>query len=167
MRATWATLSGPSVFRPRIRTWRWRSFLANFGVGRIPVVGDGSRTCIHEKRYLLVGWLWFLGILVPMIGVIQVGDQAMADRYAYIPFIGLFWMATWTYCRSGQEWHFSSRWLAVPACLVIVVAAALTPRQVTYWHDSETFWRYALRVTDRNFMAHSYLAARADEGGQA
>lgn len=112
-----------------------------------------------KKRYLLVGWLWFLGILVPMIGVIQVGDQAMADRYAYIPFIGLFWMATWGVAELAQSWHVSSRWLAVPACLVIVGAAALTPRQVTYWHDSETLWRYALRVTDHNFIAHSYLAA--------
>jgi len=112
-----------------------------------------------KKRYLLVGWLWFLGILVPMIGIVQVGDQAMADRYAYIPFIGLFWMATWTIAEAGREWQVSSRWLAVPACLAIAGAAFITPRQVSYWHDSETLWRYALRVTDRNFIAHSYLAA--------
>jgi tetratricopeptide (TPR) repeat protein len=112
-----------------------------------------------RKGYLLVGWLWFLGILVPMIGIVQVGDQAMADRYAYIPFIGLFWMATWTIAEAGREWQLSSRWLSVPFCLAVAGAAILTPRQVGYWQNSETLWRYALSVTDRNFIAHSYLAA--------
>jgi protein O-mannosyl-transferase len=113
---------------------------------------------VSRKRYLLVGWLWFLGILVPMIGVVQVGDQAMADRYAYIPFIGLFWMATWTVAEIGQEWQVPSSWLAAPACLALVGFAVITPRQVSYWHDSETLWKYALSVTDRDFIAHSYLA---------
>ena len=112
-----------------------------------------------RQKYLLIGWLWFLGILVPMIGIVQVGDQAMADRYAYIPFIGLFWMATWTIAEAGRDWHVSPRWLAVPACLAIAGTAILTPRQVSYWRNSETLWRYALSVTDRNFIAHSYLAA--------
>ena len=98
-----------------------------------------------RQKYLLIGWLWFLGILVPMIGIVQVGDQAMADRYAYIPFIGLFWMATWTIAEAGRDWHVSPRWLAVPACLAIAGTAILTPRQVSYWRNSETLWRYALR----------------------
>lgn len=111
-----------------------------------------------RKRYLLIGWLWFLGILVPMIGIVQVGDQAMADRYAYIPFIGLFWMATWAVAEASESMRVSDRWLAVPVCLAVAGAAILTPRQVGYWHDSETLWKYALTVTDRNFIAHSYLA---------
>ena len=94
-----------------------------------------------------------------MIGAVQVGDQAMADRYAYIPFIGLFWMITWAIADAAKQWRISSRWLAVPACVAIAGAALITPRQVSYWHDSETLWKYAIRVTDRNFMAHSYLAA--------
>jgi tetratricopeptide (TPR) repeat protein len=111
-----------------------------------------------RKRYLLVGWLWFLGTLVPMIGVVQVGNQSMADRYAYTSFIGLFWMATWVIAETAQEWRISPRWLAVPACLVLVATSVLTVRQVGYWHDSETLWRYTLSVTNRNFMAHTYLA---------
>jgi tetratricopeptide (TPR) repeat protein len=111
-----------------------------------------------KKRFLLVGWLWFLGILVPMIGIIQVGDQAMADRYAYIPFIGLFWMLTWTVAEAARDWKLSPRWLAAPAVVIIGGMAMLTARQVTYWHDSEALWRYALSVTDHNFMAHDYLA---------
>ena len=115
-------------------------------------------TLASRKRYLQVGWLWFLGTLVPMIGIVQVGNQAMADRYAYISFIGLFWMATWVIAEAAQEWRISLRWLAVPACLVLAGAAILTIRQVSYWHDSETLWRYTLSVTNRNFMAHTYLA---------
>jgi len=114
---------------------------------------------ILRRKYLLVGWLWFLGILVPMIGVVQVGDQAMADRYAYIPFIGLFWIGAWSLAEAAEHWRISPRWLAVPAALVIAGAGLLAARQVTYWHDSETLWRYALSVTpERNFMAHNYLA---------
>ncbi|HEV2467955.1 MAG TPA: tetratricopeptide repeat protein [Candidatus Sulfotelmatobacter sp.] len=111
-----------------------------------------------RKRYLIVGWLWFLGIMVPMIGIVQVGDQAMADRYAYIPYIGLFWIATWSIAEFGKDWQISNRWVAIPACAVIVGSGALTVRQVSYWHDSETLWRYALSLNDNNFMAHSYLA---------
>ncbi len=112
-----------------------------------------------RKRYLLVGWLWFLGILVPMIGVVQVGDQAMADRYAYIPLIGLFWIAAWSGAELCVEWGIARRWLAVPAIVVIAGCAFLTMRQVSYWHDSETLWRYSLSVVpEGNFMAHNYLA---------
>jgi len=114
---------------------------------------------ILRKKYFLVGWLWFLGILVPMIGVVQVGDQAMADRYAYIPFIGLFWIATWSIAEAAKKWNVSPGWLAAPAGLAILAAGFLAARQVTYWHDSEALWRYALTVTpERNFMAHNYLA---------
>jgi protein O-mannosyl-transferase len=112
-----------------------------------------------RKPYLLIGWLWFLGILVPMIGVVQVGDQGMADRYAYIPLIGLFWIAVWSAAELCATWRIYPRWLAVPAMLLVAAAAFLTARQVTRWRDSETLWRYTLSVTpERNFMAHSYLA---------
>ncbi len=151
--AFWPIHLSPAYPHPGNSISFWQSIAAGVFLLLVTILSIASR-----KRYLLVGWLWFLGILVPMIGVIQVGDQAMADRYAYIPFVGLFWMATWTIAEAAKEWQISSRWLAVTACLAIAGAAAITPRQVTYWHDSETLWRYALSVTDHNFMAHSYLA---------
>ena len=112
---------------------------------------------ISRKRYMLVGWLWFLGTLVPMIGIVQVGDQAMADRYAYIPFIGLFWMATWGISEAASQWHISPRWLAVPACLLVFTVAMLCHRLIGYWHDSEALWNYALTVNNQDFMAHTNL----------
>jgi protein O-mannosyl-transferase len=109
---------------------------------------------LSRKRYLLVGWLWFLGTLVPMIGIVQVGDQAMADRYAYITFIGLFWMAVWGLSEIASEWHISPRWLAVPACLALMATAVLSHRLVGYWHDSEALWDYAISVDQQDFLAH-------------
>ena len=112
---------------------------------------------VARKRYLLVGWLWFLGTLVPMIGIVQVGDQAMANRYAYIPFIGLFWIATWLVAEEAQRLTLPSKWLAVPACLAITLCGFLTDQFLGYWHDSETLWNYAIRIDDQDGMAHANL----------
>ena len=127
----------------------------------------------RERRYLLVGWLWFLGTLVPMIGIVTVGEQAMADRFAYIPFIGLFIAVAWTVndwanraqVVGGQasEHRFSGAWLAAAA--VVCALGCLTYHQLSYWRDDETLWRYTLSVTDRNYMAHDNLAiALAKQG---
>jgi protein O-mannosyl-transferase len=112
----------------------------------------------RDLRYLAVGWFWFLGTLVPMIGIVQVGEQAMADRYAYIPAIGLFIMLAWGVAEVVNREHISHALTAVAAALVILTLGVLTYRQLGYWHDGETLWGYAARVTDRNYLAHSELA---------
>ena len=127
----------------------------------------------HKRRYLVVGWLWFVGSLVPMIGLVQVGAQEMADRYAYIPFIGLFVMVAWLGAdvgeRFGKDAALSRALLAAPlACLVVL--GALTYRQVSYWHDTESFWRRTIELTENNYVAHDILGyylttqGRAEEG---
>ena len=110
---------------------------------------------LARRRYVLIGWLWFLGILVPMIGIVQVGDQAMADRYAYIPFIGLFWIAVWGVCELWEVVHLPRHWLAVPACVAVLASAALCHKQASYWHDSEALWDYAISIDPGDFMAHA------------
>jgi len=110
-----------------------------------------------QKPYLLSGWLWFLGNLVPVIGLVQVGDLAMAEHYAYLPFIGLFWMGTWLVAEGAQTWRLDAKWLAIPACLVIATCCVLSHQLLLYWHDSETLWRYAVRLDDQDFMAHANL----------
>jgi Flp pilus assembly protein TadD len=150
----WPVHLAPAYPHPGDTLPLWQIVAATVLLVVITVLAIASR-----KRYALVGWLWFLGILVPMIGVIQVGDQAMADRYAYIPFIGLFWIVTWSAAELASRFHVNARWLAIPAALAIAGCAFITMRLVSYWHDSETLWRYTLAVApDRNFMAHSYLA---------
>lgn len=123
----------------------------------------------REHRYLMIGWFWFLGSLVPMIGLVQVGEQAMADRYAYQPFIGLFVMIVWgvaDWAASRKHWSISPRWLAVPVSCWLLALGVLTARQVTAWHDTEEFWRRTLALTTGNFVAHENLATLLYEQGK-
>jgi protein O-mannosyl-transferase len=109
---------------------------------------------LSRKRYLIAGWLWFLGTMVPMNGLVQVGDQAMADRYAYIPFIGLFWMAAWGISEAAGEWHISPRFVTATSFGCVLAAAILCHTLVGYWHDSEKLWDYAISINNQDFMAH-------------
>lgn len=119
----------------------------------------------RDRRYLLVGWCWFLGTLVPMIGIITVGEQALADRYSYLPFIGLFIAMVWALSEAASKRKIGGVWLAGSAVAVLLVLGSLTDRQLGYWHDSETLWLYTLSVTEGNYTAHSNLAlALAKQG---
>jgi len=107
--------------------------------------------------YLLVGWLWFLGMLVPVIGLVQVGGQAMADRFTYIPLIGIFIMAAWGAAELAARWRVG-RPALVAAGGVAILAAAITARaQVGYWSDSVALWEHTLAVTTQNYRAHNNL----------
>jgi tetratricopeptide (TPR) repeat protein len=128
----------------------------------------------RERRYLAVGWFWFLGSLIPMIGLVQVGAQAMADRYAYIPFIGLFVMVTWLAADLAagvrERNGLSPAWTIIPSAACLIALGALTYHQIAYWHDTESFWRRTIELTEDNYLAHDILGyylttqGRADEG---
>lgn len=120
----------------------------------------------RQQRYLAVGWLWFLGSLVPMIGLVQVGEQAMADRYAYISFIGLFVMVVWRIADSANALRISAQWLAAPAVSCVLLLGLLTNRQVHYWHDTESFWIRTIALTKDNYVAHGEFAAMLHEQGR-
>ena len=111
----------------------------------------------RSQRYLLTGWLWFLGTMVPVIGLVQVGDQAMADRYAYIPLVGIFVMIAWAAVdlADSRQIAFTARW--IPAACVLVALSFATNRQLGYWSSSYDLWTHALAVTDRNFIAQDNL----------
>ena len=121
---------------------------------------------LRDRRYLLVGWLWFLGTLVPMIGLIQVGRQAMADRYAYLPFVGLFIMVTWGIADFAQQRRLARAWLAVPACAVLMALALLSYRQISYWSDDVVLWAHTLEITTGNYAAENELADALDGKGR-
>jgi hypothetical protein len=99
---------------------------------------------------LPVGWFWFLGTLFPVIGLVQVGQQALADRYTYIPFIGLFLMMAWGIPEAVAGWRQRTWFLAVAGLAVMVSLSVLTRRQVAYWRDSVTLFEHTLRVTTAN-----------------
>ncbi len=121
----------------------------------------------RDRRYLPVGWFWFLGTLVPMIGIITVGEQAMADRYAYIPFIGLFVIVVWSMDAVASKHRIATVWRAIPAMIVVSVLGCLTYRQLGRWRNDETLWPYTLSVTERNYMAEYSLGLALAKQGRS
>jgi len=120
----------------------------------------------RRYRYLMVGWLWFLGTLVPMIGLVQVGAQAMADRYAYLPFVGLFIMICWGVSDRWQKRSLSPAWLAAPSLAALVALAIVTHRQINYWRDNVTLWAHTVQVTQGNWIAENNLGAALLDNGK-
>ena len=110
-----------------------------------------------RSPYLVVGWLWYLVMLVPVLGLIQVGGQAHADRYTYLPQIGLYIAATWGVVDLARFWRYHGAILGAAAAIIISALALRAAAQVWYWHDSERLWRHSLAVTTQNDMAHLSL----------
>lgn len=110
-----------------------------------------------SRKYFLAGWLWFLGILFPSIGFVQVGDQAMADRFAYIAEIGIFVAAVWGLADLLDSRRVPVKWRAVPAIAMLAFFAVFTHRQIGYWHSSVDLWTHALAITKNNFVAEDNL----------
>jgi protein O-mannosyl-transferase len=139
-----------------------------------------------QRPYLLVGWLWFLGMLVPVIGLVQVGKQSMADRYTYLPHIGLFIALVWgaaallapgapvslpaqtlSHEQARRRGGWRSRWLgAATVALVLAGCAILTARQLACWRSTKTLFEHAAAATERNFVAFTVIASALAEQGQ-
>src|SRR5208282_6727253 len=145
---------------------------------RIPVLAIGASVAVliflslavwlarRRWPYLLVGWLWFLGTLVPVIGLVQVGGAALADRYAYIPSIGLFLAVTFGFRELAARFQFPP--VAVVAVAVLILGGCLlaTEHQLRFWCDSETLFRHALAVTRDNDIAHANLGVALEQEGK-
>jgi Flp pilus assembly protein TadD len=114
--------------------------------------------------YLPVGWFWYVGTLVPVIGIVQVGEQSMADRYTYIPLIGLFIILAWALNDLLSAFRYR-RLVAVAASTVVVALAVTTWLQIRHWSDSVALFEHTLRVTRHNYVAHINLgSAMAGDG---
>jgi tetratricopeptide (TPR) repeat protein len=111
------------------------------------------------RPYLLTGWLWFLGTLVPVIGLIQVGQQAIADRYAYIPLIGIFVMMVWGAADLADHRQLSFRSRARIAAIVLAILVLFTCDQLRYWRSAVDLWTHTVDVTKDNFFAEQNLGA--------
>jgi len=116
--------------------------------------------------FMLMGWLWYCGTLVPVIGLVQVGGQAMADRYTYIPSLGVLILAIWGAYELTQRWRYQVVALSVAGGVAIVLCLGLTRQQLGYWQDSETLYRHALAVTENNYLAHNNLGNALLKKGQ-
>jgi tetratricopeptide (TPR) repeat protein len=117
------------------------------------VLGPGRR-----RPYLAVGWLWYVGTLVPVIGLVQVGIQGMADRYTYVPLIGVFLMLTWGAADLAAACRLPRLALAGAAAVALSACAVLSWVQVGYWSSPQSLWEHALEVTEPNVVALSNLA---------
>jgi protein O-mannosyl-transferase len=114
---------------------------------------------LRRHRYLAVGWLWFLGMLVPVIGLVQVGYQAMADRYTYLPSIGLYIVIAFGTSSILSKWQYKKILLSVISVLILASMCFLTRIQVGYWKNSGTLFGHALNVTENNIVMHDNMAA--------
>jgi tetratricopeptide (TPR) repeat protein len=109
---------------------------------------------VKRSPYLATGWLWYAGTLVPVIGIVQVGNQAMADRYTYIPLIGLFIMVAWGVPDLMKNWNHRKEILLASSALSILSLSIITWTQVGYWQNSITLFDHTLKITDNNCVIH-------------
>ena len=111
----------------------------------------------RRHPYLAVGWFWYLGTLVPVIGLVQVGAQAMADRYTYVPLIGLFIMIAWGAPDLLAKWTYRRITLAISAGVVLLILMICTRVQVSHWRNNFELFGHALNVTKNNYVAHNSM----------
>ena len=112
----------------------------------------------RTRPYLVTGWLWYLGTLVPVIGIVQVGDQAMADRYGYIPLIGIFVMIVWGVADAADRRQLSVPLRTAIAGAVLAVLSFLTWRQIAFWRSDYDLWSHTVAVTKHNVVADESLS---------
>jgi tetratricopeptide (TPR) repeat protein len=146
--------------------FRTRPAYALAAAGVLLAVTAVALAARRNRAYITTGWFWFLGALVPMIGLIQVGSQARADRYAYLPFIGLFWIAGWAMDEVTKRWPAARIGIVTVASGILLGWAAVTFRQTGYWENPETLWNRALQTTSGNFVAHDSLAGYLNQSGR-
>src|SRR5438128_1454261 len=132
----------------------WEVILA---IGFLLAITVAAIVFRRERPYLFTGWFWYLGMLIPVIGLVQVGEQGYADRYTYLPHIGLFLVLAWSVADISARSWLRRRFAAAVAVTVIIAFASCALMQTTYWRNSETLWTHTLAVTSNNDIAHNNL----------
>ena len=138
-----------------------------FGAAAI-LIGITAAVVVAYKKYpyLLVGWLWYLGMLLPVIGLIQVGKTAVADRFTYLPQIGIGIMLTWGAADLLHSWPQCRRVYGIASAMILSVLIVLTWYAASFWHDDETLWTHTLACTSKNWLAHDQLGIVLTGRGQ-
>lgn len=135
----------------------WQAWQVVGAVGLLLVLTAGAVCARKQMPFVFVGWFWFVGMLVPVIGLVQVGIQSMADRYTYVPLLGIFIALAWSVGALVERWPRLRMICGVTAVLAAGACAVLTVRQVGVWANSETLFRHAVRVTENNYLAYNNL----------
>ncbi len=126
----------------------------------------GAILTIRRCPYFMVGWLWYLGTLVPVIGLVQVGPFSMADRFTYIPLIGLFIIVGWGVTELVGKTKYGKAGLVVVATMFLITIGTITRSQVRHWTDSVTLYEHVIKVTESNYLAHYNLGNVLRESGR-
>jgi len=153
MNAFWPTGLAPMYPHPGDSLRAWQVY------GALLILLTITLLVVERRRrpYLLVGWLWFLGTLVPMIGLVQVGRQAMADRYAYLPLLGIFITVCWGVAEWAAEKRLSVALLPAVSIVVVLALSIVARRQIGYWADNVVLWTHTIQVTPPNYVAQDNL----------
>jgi Flp pilus assembly protein TadD len=122
--------------------------------------------CGRTRPYLVVGWFWFLGMIVPTIGLVQVGGQAMADRYTYLPSVGLWIMLAWSIRDWVGDRLVRRVTVAVTGSMAVIACMVLTPWQIHFWHDTSSLYTRGAAVTDHDYLVYYNLGSDAIRHGQ-
>ena len=145
----------PFYVHPENRFEMWRLVLALVVLICVTGIAIVRR---RKNPYLIVGWLWYLIVLIPVIGIVQVGLQGHADRYTYLPHIGLYIALTWLIWDLTKPWRWQRILLSGAAALILGTLSILSWKQTAHWRDTETLWRHTLAVTPDSDVAHAGLA---------
>jgi len=136
------------VFYPRVERWvPWQVVVT---AAAVLIFSTAALAWMRRRPYVFVGWLWFLVALSPVIGILQTGDQAVADRYTYVPLVGLFILVAWASAESAARSPLWRGGLIVCGVAAAIVCAFLTSRQVRYWQSTQTLFEHAYRVDPDN-----------------
>jgi tetratricopeptide (TPR) repeat protein len=137
------------------------------GSGLLLVCVSACFLCsLRRMPYLAMGWLWYLGTLVPVIGIVQGGMfPAMADRYVYVPLIGLFIIIAWSFFELAARWYHKKIWFVALITVLLSILVTITWKQAGYWKNSITLNEHTLAVTSNNYVSHNNLGVALEAKG--
>jgi hypothetical protein len=136
----------------------WESWQVIGAAGLLISISIAALVLMRRMPWFIVGWLWFAGTMVPVIGLVQVGSQGMADRYTYVPYIGLFIIVAWGAGAVAKRFEWMRFGLPAMFVAALIACVVITRNQVLIWKDTESLYLHALRVTGPNWSVRDYLA---------
>ena len=152
---------------PYVNSPQWAVGTILFCAALIALISGLAIWRLPRQPYLAIGWFWFLGMLVPVIGLVQVGNQTLADRFTYLPLIGLSIALVWLMIEMAARWRVPRMILATAGTITAAALIAGARHQLSFWHDSEKLFSHTLAVTEGNYVTFNILAGHLSDGGRS